>query len=45
MVWLANYNAGPISSAYGSDGEPTPIASDITIGSYTWCVSLFLACE
>ncbi|EIW75755.1 hypothetical protein CONPUDRAFT_159157 [Coniophora puteana RWD-64-598 SS2] len=36
MVWMANYNAGPISATYGSDGSPTPIASDITIGSYTW---------
>lgn len=36
MIWLANINAGPISSSYGSDGEPTPIASELSIASHTW---------
>ncbi|KAL5532295.1 hypothetical protein ACEPAF_5864 [Sanghuangporus sanghuang] len=36
MIWLANYNAGPISATYGSDGNPTPVASDISIAGQTW---------
>ncbi|KAF7976451.1 hypothetical protein HWV62_6695 [Athelia sp. TMB] len=36
MIWLANYNAGPISYTYGSNGQPTPVAANITIGGYTW---------
>ncbi|KAL5504942.1 hypothetical protein ACEPAH_7605 [Sanghuangporus vaninii] len=36
MIWLANYNAGPISAMYGSDGNPTPVASDISIAGQTW---------
>ena len=39
MVWLANYNAGPISSTYGSDGQPTPIASNLNIAGQTWFVT------
>ncbi|VDB99564.1 unnamed protein product [Peniophora sp. CBMAI 1063] len=36
MVWLANYNAGPISSSYDSSGQPVPVASSITIAGHTW---------
>jgi len=36
MVWLANYNAGPISYNYGSDGSPTPIASSLSLAGHTW---------
>ncbi|EIM84174.1 uncharacterized protein STEHIDRAFT_159380 [Stereum hirsutum FP-91666 SS1] len=36
MIWMANVNAGPISATYGSDGQPTPIASSIYIASQTW---------
>jgi hypothetical protein len=36
MIWLANYNAGPISSAYGATGAPTPVASNLSLGGYTW---------
>ncbi|KAJ3871971.1 glycoside hydrolase family 12 protein [Lentinula edodes] len=36
MIWLANYNAGPISSSYNADGQPNPIASDISIAGYSW---------
>ena len=36
MVWLANYNAGPISSSYGSNGQPTPVASGISLAGHTW---------
>lgn len=38
MIWLANINAGPISSSYGSDGSPTAIASDLSIAGQTWYV-------
>jgi len=37
MIWLANYNAGPISYHYGADGKPIPIAT-VTIASRTWSV-------
>ncbi|KII85971.1 glycoside hydrolase family 12 protein [Plicaturopsis crispa FD-325 SS-3] len=36
MVWLANYNAGPISATYGSDGSPTPVATGISLAGHTW---------
>ncbi|KAG8221526.1 glycoside hydrolase family 12 protein [Butyriboletus roseoflavus] len=36
MLWLANYNAGPISYEYGSDGEAVPIATNLTIAGYEW---------
>ncbi|KAH8806799.1 glycoside hydrolase family 12 protein [Flagelloscypha sp. PMI_526] len=36
MIWLANYNAGPISYTYGSDGTPTAVASNISLGGKTW---------
>ena len=36
MIWLANYNAGPISAQYNASGDPVPIASGIKIGSYEW---------
>ena len=36
MVWLANFNAGPISSQYGSDGNPVPVASDLSIAGHSW---------
>nr|CDJ79826.1 xyloglucanase precursor [Leucoagaricus gongylophorus] len=36
MIWLANFNAGPISSQYNSDGTPKPVASNISIAGHTW---------
>ncbi|KAJ4474350.1 glycoside hydrolase family 12 protein [Lentinula aciculospora] len=36
MIWLANFNAGPISSSYNADGQPNPIASDISIAGQSW---------
>ncbi|KAF8578203.1 glycoside hydrolase family 12 protein [Ramaria rubella] len=36
MIWLANYNAGPISSQYNSDGTPKAVASSISIAGHTW---------
>ncbi|KAG6894512.1 hypothetical protein C0993_011330, partial [Termitomyces sp. T159_Od127] len=36
MVWLANYNAGPISAVYNSDGTPQPKASNVNLGGRTW---------
>ena len=36
MVWLANYNAGPISQSYGADGSPTPVASGVELAGNTW---------
>jgi xyloglucan-specific endo-beta-1,4-glucanase len=36
MVWLANYNAGPISYNYGADGSPTPVASNLVINGHAW---------
>ncbi|KAJ8455408.1 hypothetical protein ONZ51_g12472 [Trametes cubensis] len=36
MIWLANFNAGPISSQYGSDGKPVPVASNLSIAGHTW---------
>lgn len=36
MIWLANFNAGPISAQYGSNGQPVPVASSISLGGHTW---------
>ncbi|PPQ88161.1 hypothetical protein CVT25_005126 [Psilocybe cyanescens] len=36
MIWLANFNAGPISAVYDSDGTPKPVASNISLGGQTW---------
>jgi xyloglucan-specific endo-beta-1,4-glucanase len=36
MIWLANYNAGPISSAYNSDGTPKAAASNLNLAGHTW---------
>ncbi|KIJ62250.1 glycoside hydrolase family 12 protein [Hydnomerulius pinastri MD-312] len=36
MIWLANYNAGPISSEYNSSGDPVPIESNLSIAGHTW---------
>ncbi|KAJ3562944.1 hypothetical protein NP233_g9265 [Leucocoprinus birnbaumii] len=36
MIWLANFNAGPISAQYNSDGTPKPVASNINLAGHTW---------
>ncbi|TCD69577.1 hypothetical protein EIP91_006999 [Steccherinum ochraceum] len=36
MIWLANFNAGPISAVYNSDGTPQPVASNINIAGHAW---------
>ncbi|KAG6916987.1 hypothetical protein DXG01_004331 [Tephrocybe rancida] len=36
MIWLANYNAGPISAVYNSDGTPQPKASNVSLAGRTW---------
>ncbi|KAJ7928369.1 concanavalin A-like lectin/glucanase domain-containing protein [Mycena leptocephala] len=36
MIWLANYNAGPISATYSSAGQPVPVATSVSLGGHTW---------
>lgn len=36
MIWLANYNSGPISYDYDSAGNAEPIESGLSIAGYTW---------
>ncbi|KAA1472626.1 concanavalin A-like lectin/glucanase [Dentipellis sp. KUC8613] len=36
MVWLANYNAGPISATYDASGQPVPVASAVALSGQTW---------
>ncbi|KAF5391002.1 hypothetical protein D9757_003971 [Collybiopsis confluens] len=36
MIWLANFNAGPISSSYNSAGQPNPVATGISLAGHTW---------
>ncbi|KAJ7489343.1 concanavalin A-like lectin/glucanase [Mycena latifolia] len=36
MIWLANFNAGPISAVYNSAGQPVPKASSVSLGGHTW---------
>ncbi|KAI0041482.1 glycoside hydrolase family 12 protein [Auriscalpium vulgare] len=36
MIWMANFNAGPISAVYMSNGQPQPVASSINVAGHTW---------
>ena len=36
MIWLANFNAGPISATYSSSGQPVPVASNVALAGHTW---------
>ncbi|KAJ7100665.1 glycoside hydrolase family 12 protein [Mycena belliarum] len=36
MIWLANFNAGPISATYNSAGQPVPKASNVSLAGRTW---------
>jgi len=36
MVWLANFNAGPISAQFSSSGQAVPIESNLSINGHTW---------
>ncbi|KAJ7054102.1 glycoside hydrolase family 12 protein [Mycena amicta] len=36
MIWLANFNAGPISAVYDSSGQPVPVATNVSLGGHTW---------
>ncbi|KAJ7768266.1 glycoside hydrolase family 12 protein [Mycena metata] len=36
MIWLANFNAGPISAVYSSSGQPVPKVSNLSLGGHTW---------
>ncbi|KAF7369095.1 Glycoside hydrolase family 12 protein [Mycena venus] len=36
MIWLANFNAGPISATYNSAGQPVPIVSNLSLAGHTW---------
>jgi xyloglucan-specific endo-beta-1,4-glucanase len=37
MIWLAAYGgAGAISSSYGSDGKPVPVAKNVNLNGHTW---------
>ncbi|KAJ7778277.1 glycoside hydrolase family 12 protein [Mycena metata] len=36
MVWLANFNAGPISATFNSAGQPVPVVSNLSLNGHTW---------
>ncbi|KAF7303802.1 Glycoside hydrolase family 12 protein [Mycena indigotica] len=36
MIWLANFNAGPISATYNSAGQPVPVVSNLSLAGRTW---------
>ncbi|KAJ7220558.1 glycoside hydrolase family 12 protein [Mycena pura] len=36
MIWLANFNAGPISAVFNSSGQAVPKASNLSLGGHTW---------
>jgi len=36
MIWLANFNAGPISFVFNSAGQAVPIVSNLSLGGHTW---------
>lgn len=36
MVWLSNFNAGPISYEYDYGGKAVPIAASLAIAGQNW---------
>ena len=38
MIWLANFNAGPISFTYDANGNPVPVARSVSLAGHTWDV-------
>jgi xyloglucan-specific endo-beta-1,4-glucanase len=40
MVWLANFEAGPISTSLTIDGTPIPITGNISLVGHDWYSSL-----
>ncbi|KAJ6627868.1 concanavalin A-like lectin/glucanase [Mycena sp. CBHHK59/15] len=36
MIWLANFNAGPISATFSSSGQAVPIVSNLSLAGQTW---------
>jgi len=36
MIWLANFQSGPISFVFNAEGQAVPIASDISVAGFTW---------
>ncbi|KAJ7359373.1 glycoside hydrolase family 12 protein [Mycena olivaceomarginata] len=36
MIWLANFNAGPISSQFNAAGQAVPIVSNLSLAGHTW---------
>ena len=36
MIWLANFNAGPIAYEYGQDGQAVPTARNLAIAGNNW---------
>lgn len=38
MIWLANFQSGPISFVFNAEGQAVPIASDISVAGFTWYV-------
>ncbi|PPQ72206.1 hypothetical protein CVT24_002363 [Panaeolus cyanescens] len=38
MIWLGNFNAGPISYQYNSNGTPKPVASNVSLAGVSWNV-------
>lgn len=40
MIWLANFNAQPLSYNYDEYGKAVPIATNIAVGDYKWSVTI-----
>ncbi|KAJ7634887.1 glycoside hydrolase family 12 protein [Roridomyces roridus] len=36
MIWLANFNAGPISATFSASGQAVPIVSNLSLAGHTW---------
>ncbi|KAJ6588949.1 glycoside hydrolase family 12 protein [Mycena capillaripes] len=36
MIWLANFNAGPISAQFNAAGQAVPIVSNLSLAGHTW---------
>lgn len=43
MIWLANYNAGPIAQSWDASGKPVATTTNISIAGLTWYGSFNLS--
>lgn len=36
MVWLANFNSGPISAVFNAEGQAVPAVANVNLEGHSW---------